>query len=334
MSLPNLFHFAPSELSQDAVFAWLLAWADVSLAAANPPLHTAGRRLLAELVEATGEKAPETAVPVRVRRQVDHVDILVEVGPELVLAIEDKVHTGEHSDQLATYRTAIAKRYPGRRSALVYLRTGEQASLDGVKQAGWTPVGRDRLLAALRPGRGASDVLDQFLDHVEGLDADVRSFEALLPVGWNDVRPDVRQRLLWAGLFQRLGPLLGGRWDYVPNQNGGFMGFWWSFVKVAGGEVYLQLEHDRLVAKVDSGKDGDRRKLRDTWTRRVTRLDGPVRFQRPDRLGHGRWMTVGVAENGYLRPKAEGGLDLDATFAVLDAATTALRELVAAHPEG
>lgn len=331
MNLPNLFHLAPSELSQDAVFAWLLAWADPSLASGRPALQAAGAHLLRALLAAAGAAPPTEAATIRVRKQLDHIDILVEVGAELVLAIEDKVHTGEHGKQLHEYRNAVKKRYGERPAAFVYLRTGEQADLGGVRNAGWTPVGRSLVLNALRPSRGASEVLDEFLDHLERLDGDVRAFQTLLPNGWQELHPEPRRRLVWAGLFQQLAPVLDGRWDYVANPTGGFMGFWWTFLAVPGGSVYLQLEHGRLVAKVDSGKEGDRRKLRDTWMPRVTSMQGPVKFRRPDRLGHGRWMTVAVAPEGYLRSAPGGGLDLAATRAVLDAATASLKALVAAH---
>lgn len=331
MNQPNLFHLAPSELSQDAVFAWLLSWADARFAAQRPALQAVGARLLRDLLVAAGTAPPSASAPVRVKKQLDHIDILVEVGDECVLAIEDKVHTGEHGKQLQEYRAAVANRFGARPAAFVYLRTGEQADLGGVKKAGWTPVGRGLVLDALRPGRGASEVLDEFLDHLERLEADVQAYATHLPKGWEGLHPEPRRRLVWAGLYQQLATGLGGRWDYVPNPTGGFMGFWWSFLPVPGGSVYLQLEHDRLVAKVDSGEHGDRRKLRDTWMPRVTALQGPVRFRRPDRLGHGRWMTVGLAPDGFLRTAADGRLDLEATRAVLDAATASLKALVAAH---
>lgn len=328
---PNLFHLAPSELSQDAVLAWLLSWADPALAAERPALQAVGARLLRDLLAAAGAASPSEASPVRVRKQFDHIDILVEVGHECVLAIEDKVHTGEHGKQLQEYREAVAKRYGARPAAFVYLRTGEQPNLGGVASAGWTPVGRGLVLNTLRPARGISEVVDEFVDHLERMEADVRAFERLLPSGWKELHPVPRRRLVWAGLFQQLAPDLGGRWDYVSNPTGGFMGFWWSFLPVPGGSVYLQLEHDRLVTKVDSGANGDRRKLRDTWMVRVVSIQGPVRFRRPDRLGHGRWMTVGVATDCYLRTTEGGGLDLPATRAVLEMATASLKTLVTSH---
>lgn len=331
MLRPNLFHLAPSELSQDAVFAWLLGWADPSFVGERPALQAAGQRLLQTLLAAAGAPAPAENAGIRVRKQLDHIDLLVEVGSDLVLAIEDKVHTDEHGKQLQEYREAVKKRYGDRRAAFVYLRTGEQSDLLGVEKQGWTPVGRTVVLDALRAARGVSEVLDEFLDHLERLDSDVRAFQALLPIGWLDLRPDGRRRLVWAGLYQQLGPKLHGKWDYVPNPTGGFMGFWWSFLAVPGGSIYLQLEHDRLVAKVDAGKDGDRRQLRDTWLPRVISMQGPVKFRRPDRLGHGRWMTVAVASEGYLRSAPDGGLDLVATLSVLEAATSSLKALVAAH---
>lgn len=203
----------------------------------------------------------------------------------------------------------MKKRSGERPAAFVYLRAGEQADLGGVRNAGWTPVGRRLVLDALRPSWAGSEVLDEFLDHLKRLDGDVRAIWTLLPNAWQEFHPEPRSRLVWVGLFQQLAPDLDGGGDYVPNPTGGFMGFWWTFLAVPGGSVYLQLEHGSLFAKVDSGNEGDRQKLRDTWMPRVTSIEGPVKF----------------------RCAPAGGLDLAATPAVLDAGTASLKAVVAAE---
>jgi hypothetical protein len=279
------------------------------------------------LLQETGVDLHDSPKYMVIRKQFLHTDIVVEIGTEAILVIEDKTHTGESRNQLIDYRNAILQHYAGRHCAFAYLRTGEQSSLEGVVQAGWKPIGREAILQVLRHTQGINDVLDEFTRHLEGIDHDVGSFRKLLPVGWQVVRPPVRQRLIWAGLFQQLGPILHGNWDYVPNQLGGFMGFWWSFLPVQGGSIYFQLEHDRLLVKVDAGT-GDKRKLRDEWLPRVIHHHGPIKFKKPDRLGHGRWMTVGIAEQAYLQTKADGTLDLAETIILLQTATTMLVQLV------
>ena len=48
--IPNIFSYATSELSQDAMIAWLLQWASPEYGEADPDLHRTGKefvRLLA-----------------------------------------------------------------------------------------------------------------------------------------------------------------------------------------------------------------------------------------------------------------------------------------------
>jgi hypothetical protein len=61
MARPNLFDFATSELSQDAFFCWLLAWADARYSEQDPALHRTGRSLLNALLAKHGEKLNETS---------------------------------------------------------------------------------------------------------------------------------------------------------------------------------------------------------------------------------------------------------------------------------
>ena len=89
---PNLFDFAPKELSQDAILCWLFSWANPRLQRLNTELHEAGCRLLALLFQKHGLDFPRES-SVQVHRQVDHVDILVEVGLQYIVLIEDKTKT-------------------------------------------------------------------------------------------------------------------------------------------------------------------------------------------------------------------------------------------------
>lgn len=53
---PNLFHFATSELSQDAFICWLLSWADPKCEANDASLHRLAVVFLGKLLRAFGKK--------------------------------------------------------------------------------------------------------------------------------------------------------------------------------------------------------------------------------------------------------------------------------------
>ena len=104
---------------------------------------------------------------VDVRREWNNIDLLItSKEPRFVIAIENKVDAGEHSNQLARYKTAIAENFPGVPALFLFLTpTGEEPS-----EAEWQPYTyKDihRVLSRVRAsneGAIGDDVL-LFLDH-------------------------------------------------------------------------------------------------------------------------------------------------------------------------
>lgn len=104
---------------------------------------------------------------VEVRREWRNIDLLVLCRePKLVIAVENKVDSTEHSGQLARYRSTIASEFPEYEHLYVYLTpSGEDAS-----EPEWVPYSYRRLHTTLvrvrDAGKGAigGDVR-LFLDH-------------------------------------------------------------------------------------------------------------------------------------------------------------------------
>ena len=66
---------------------------------------------------------------VRVYREWSNIDILIEL-PKYVFVIENKVHSGEHSNQLERYKKIIKDKFPNREYIFIYLTPeGSEASL-------------------------------------------------------------------------------------------------------------------------------------------------------------------------------------------------------------
>lgn len=317
---PNLFKFATKELSQDAFFCWLLAWADDACRAADISLHEIGcefiNLLLAEHDLAMGDQGR-----VVVHRQYNYVDILVEVGDDLIVLIEDKVHAGIHGDQLTRYRDRIAEAFPGRRVAPVFLKTGDQARYDKVVEAGFKRVGRDKLLGFLRSACAVSKhpILHDFVAVLEEMEAAVQSFRSAPPASWEGSWP-------WIGLYTRLQAEFDDlNWQYTPNPSGGFLAAWWhgrSWTNPATGrtyDVYLQIEQGPLCFKiaVEDGPDkvGPRDAWRSTLTAAAQRTGQTIR---PLHRKPGTWMTVArLDRSDWMQLAADGLLDLDGTVSCL-----------------
>ena len=315
MLQPNLFAYATSELSQDAVLCWMLAWGAPELADVDGQIHGLGRSFLRALFGAAGVAYPSELQRIVVERQFEKVDVVARIDDTHIVIIEDKTVTREHSGQLKRYREAVSKREPQRTQVRVYVTTGDQDGYEHLHNQGWGVLRRLQLLEFLRSVQSSNAIFTDFRDHLERIESSVQAFRTKPGGAWDSAA--------WKGFFTSLREQLGkGWWNYVANPSGGFMGFWWGHVAVDGGHVYLQLEEGKLVVKIDVADKARRRELRDRW---VGSLVGGE-LKRPERLGSGRWVTI--AEYGEYRVWRDGRLDLEATAEMLRSATNAVHELV------
>ncbi|MCR9165149.1 MAG: PD-(D/E)XK nuclease family protein [Nannocystaceae bacterium] len=329
MPAPNIFEIATSELSQDAMLAWLLAWADPSNAEVDAALHQTGRRFLDALFATHGsEPAPRGSIDVK--RQTLNIDVLARIGEDAVVAIEDKVRSGLHSNQLVRYREALEKKYPDQRRILVYLKTIEQASYEQVEDAGWKVFRRGDLLEVLGQADTDNAILCDYRAYLEGIEAQTQAFETKPFEEW--------ERQTYRGFFvrlteelSRLGADFSASWRNVPNAAGGFMGYWWNGRDVEHGRLYLQIEsgprgkdrRDRLVVKLAVGEGATAREARGRWLGPVLEVMKALGFEQPKRLGAGATMTLATLPGDY-RVERDGLLDLAATVKRLRRAGEAL----------
>lgn len=101
---------------------------------------------------------------------------------------------------------------------------------------------------------------------------------------------------------QAVGSMATADVGYVANPNGGFAGCWWKWTEIEHGvKLYLQLEDKRLCFKIEVPKELEARagQLRDKALDVVLAVakEHGVPAARPQRLGHGTWMTVAVLED-------------------------------------
>lgn len=313
---PNLFAYATSELSQDAVIAWLAAWADPSTASADSGLHALGRSFLQAIFAKHGKSRPEVIHSIKVRRQHLNIDVLVTLNDTIAILIEDKIGSIQHSDQLRRYTQALAREQtPPQLTLPVYVQTGDQCSYHAVAKAGYVLIKRSEMIALLGDylqSGGTDSIARDFHDRLVQIEGWVMSFRthALDKWGWH----------AWQGFFLALQSVLENvGWDYVANPSGGFQGLWWHWYEGEDSNQYLQLQEDRLCFKI-SVKDRSRRgERRHHWHQRILKaareLGQPV--IKPARLGSGESMTVALYDGEYRVLNAEGVLDFDATLARL-----------------
>ncbi|MDG6094993.1 PD-(D/E)XK nuclease family protein [Acetobacter sp. AN02] len=338
----NLFHWATSELSQDAFICWLLSHADNTCAAKNPAMHNAGLMFLNAFMHSAGE-APLSSATVKVIKQLMHCDIVAEINSDLILIIEDKTSTSEHGQQLRRYRESIGEKYKDRKILCFYCKTGNQSDFTHAEKQGYKPFLRKNLLDVLRNIKAAGtehDVINDFLEYLEDIEKKTQAFLVLPPDQWDG--------RAWQGFFMALQSVFTDlRWNYVPNQSGGFTGAWWHFMpvpNVEGWRIYLQAEEKRLVAKIIcSDKNPDSKICRNIRERCFKALDltsrnDGIKITRPGRSGNGRSMTAAIITDGdqdWLKLHEDGIIDMNATIGFLRKALVFLdrtRTALLSHP--
>jgi hypothetical protein len=314
MMRPNLFSYATSELSQDAVLCWLIAWADSRYADLDPALHAAGTALLSTILGKWGHALPDGPLTTSAQRQVEHVDVVARVGTEFLIGIEDKTNSGPHNDLIHYKRTLDAI---GAKENLVvlpiYVKTGERNEDAFVRAKGWEILGRAELLVIVEQAQQQGPrnaILSDFGDYLARQEADATAWRRVLPSGtwpwnaWKGFYGALEERMPWARWIG---------WDYVANPAGGFLAMWWGFYPVDDGDLYLQLQHGTLAVRFKVKAPERRRQLVQHWSDRVRGNPPPgVPLIRPRRLGHGEHVAIAYW-NGWRVAGADGLVDVEAT---------------------
>ena len=324
MITPNPYGLAMSEPLQDATIAYILAWADPKYRKSHPQLHALGTELLRSLLLTQGMGLPliqtlhiETQVVVKTKR--DRIDILVQTNEDqddnrIILIIEDKVSTTEHSNQIKRYKKAVRKKYSGRYDHLVavYLKTGNESRE-------YLPP-KDKCGRFLR--RDLLDVLDRFQDTQNTIVDDFRTYLQRWEDNtnrWKSEHYSKWQWEQWEGFYTALESMWrenGDRcgWEYYSNPSGGFLACWLcdgqkgEFNRVGTckryAELFIQI-HDamRLTVRLGAGKAMDR-------------VDNPLMWQVFNTLEeiNGRTSSdIGIKKAGTFRG-GKGGAIADVTF--------------------
>jgi hypothetical protein len=323
---PNLFDFATSELSQDAILCWLLSWADSKGQSYDSTLFNVATELLSALYQRAGVTLPVNFESIEIRKQEGGIDIMCIINNDTAIIIEDKIGTKQHSNQLARYKDHVFRLgFPADKVIAAYLQTGDQGDYQEVEKHGYVIFERHDLLKILESLNGhGSDILSDFTRYLRKIDNDVKSFKDLLPTEWS--------WNCWKGFYTALQRELGdGNWDYVPNPNGGFLGYWWHSVGNDECEQYLQLEQDKFCFKIWVSDPEKRSTLRDKWYERIIKEcpNHGIKAKRPDRFGNGEYMTVAILDQEYRVLNGNGKLDIPQIIKIIKSAESVLDTLAA-----
>ena len=212
----NLFHFATSELSQDAILAWLINWYNDPR---NPRLRDLSRTIVSRL---SGVEESEVAV-VDIFRQLNKIDLLLILNQTTAVIIEDKTWSEEHNDQINRYRKSLEESLNRhefncniQRIRTVYIKTGFFTDDDrAMAQAGNKVdlcLNRQDLYEMIAEYRGEHPILEDYVSYLEELEEEEsRRKEYWFDDGYYVSKSHISQCALMRHFFPK------DRWTIVPN---------------------------------------------------------------------------------------------------------------------
>lgn len=215
--MPNIFDYATSELSQDAMIAWLMACANADDPAMREvgqafiqflirrPLRTIDRAVIAKDGQPSrydGEGLVSDVPLVTTRRKNIDVYCSAKVDGRLVsFVIENKTGTTDHSNQLERYRQAVqSDDIDEHYLKLIYLKTGMpfEDELSRADEAGYCHVGIHDLNSFLNSEKAqatSSDLLQQYRERIAELANEQEEAERDWNMGWGPIQRAFAEKL-------------------------------------------------------------------------------------------------------------------------------------------
>ena len=205
----NLFHFATSELSQDAILAWLINWY-------NDPGNKKLRDLAGIMLSKFSGMEESKIKYVEIIRQRNKIDLLLVVNKTTAVIIEDKTWSGEHDDQINRYRKALEGNSNIQEIRTVYIKTGFFTDDDkAMAQAGNKVdlcLKRQDLYEMIAEYRGEHPILEDYVSYLEELEEEETQRRAY----WLDHGDHVSEsHISQCALMRHFFP--EDRWNIVPN---------------------------------------------------------------------------------------------------------------------
>ena len=345
-SRPNIFKYATKELSQDAMICWLIDWSKKKNIQKDEALHACGRGFVQALLGKHKTALYEEIECAEIKQQDQSIDVLARINGKHVLLIEDKTQTDDHDRQLQRYYEAVRDKkttlgvvdkddiYP------IYLKTGnqplavvqriERIEIEGAKNK-YKVFQRSDFLSVLNDYHGSNPILTDFKAYLQEMENDTDSFKY-----WKKAERKSWSWGSWQGFYRCLEEALTLKersvwwsWGYVSNPSGGFLGFWWHWIKPEGEDgLYLQLENDdaKLCFKVCIADKDKRYEMKDKWHKLISEA-GEKFVYRPKVMRVGHTMTVAQWKD-WLAFDASDKLDIDKTVENLKAAEKVLEDAV------
>ncbi len=291
---PNIFDFATSELSQDAFFAWLMSWADDEFDE-DPQLKECAKNFITHCLRMEFEDFSEPIHRVVVKKQYNHIDLLIVVNGKYGIVIEDKTNSSIHGTQMEDYRNFMKNEQQETENVVfIYLKTGNesQSVAREVRKSGYHPIYRKDVLMFLNPCSSNNEIFRSFLSKLNEIEDESNEYLTKPVSDWNWAQ-------IQAFYMELENRLRINEWSYRANPRGGEYVCNWNWVETNDCGVYLEFVDCRLCIKIGNLADGlDRSGTRDKYHNILMDMakERSLPLSKPRKFACGEYMTVANVE--------------------------------------
>lgn len=289
---PNLFTYATSELSNDAMICWILEWGNYK----EEKLYNLSKEFIGLMIQKDIQ-----VNDVKIHKQYKHIDILIEVNDKYIIAIEDKIDTKEHSNQLNRYKKILkedfSQDYDQNKFNLIYLTIGDEACYQDVCDKGYKVINRKDILNLIVNYRDESDILEDYYNYLNEMELKFNLYKTEKEISKWSYRT-------WTGFYSYLKESVikgDSNWDYVNNPRGGFCAFVWDVHEFVYNKdieyyIYLQIEENRIAFKVQVDNKKYQSEIRNyAWSKLNDVLNNNKDYSNKINktiFRQGNWMTI------------------------------------------
>lgn len=323
---PNIFNFATKELSQDAFLCYLLEFSKEEYKKYEKE-HIFANIFLKNILNKFSLDIEVKKL--EIKKQYNNIDILLILNDEYYIIIEDKTFTSERKKQIISYKDKLKKILENDRINFdeekiygLYFKIGDEClqrieEKEKTKGMNIKSLLRKEIINIFENYSGENIIFNDYISYIKEIQERTENFSKV------DLR---KEMFTWGeinGFYNALDleftklkkeKILSGEikfnWDYVANQNGGFMCYNFdnafnrlNFEKYG---YYMQIE--------TRGRNRDEKNI-DILYKGFEILKKEKTFSdgiRPLRFSKGRWMTQLIITN-YLALNENGTINISKT---------------------
>lgn len=245
---PNIFNYATKELTQDAFIIWLLHWANPIYENENKLLYSLGRSFLSSLLAKQNITLTEIE-NLDIKPQFHKIDVFISFimqGKTYGIIIEDKVHSGDHSDQLLRYKTKIITLNSCDIIVGIYFKTGYQVNLTRVfenQYHHYSIKDFQRVLNQAFVKEINNDILTQYHSYL--LEKE-KHFDEAHTAAENYIMLPLKEWNWWSCVkfFHTYKKHFDAKWTSVANNREPLLAFWF------GGEKFMVQKNQEIAVEL------------------------------------------------------------------------------------